>query len=47
VVVEPDHPNVDERGGEGEVLGPLVQKLRPEVSVTDLWAAYLEDQEGG
>jgi hypothetical protein len=46
VVVEPDHPDVEERDGEGEVLGPLVQKLRPEVSVTDFRSAYLEDQEG-
>jgi hypothetical protein len=35
-----------DRDGEGEVLGPPVQELGPELPVTDFRSAYLEDQEG-
>jgi hypothetical protein len=46
VVVEPDHPDVDERDGEGEVLWPLVQQRRSEFSIADFGSANLDDQEG-
>jgi hypothetical protein len=45
-VVEPDHPDVEERRGEGEVLGPLVQERRPEAPIVDFGPADLDDQEG-
>jgi hypothetical protein len=46
MVVEPDHPDVEERDGEGEVLGPVAQKLLSKIPVTDFRSTYLEDQEG-